>query len=210
MSQEVFSSEQHEGSGVVVPARDDGEDKHSSLLREVLQTLILTVLVFFIFRILIQPVYVNGPSMQPGLHTGEWVLVNKVAFDFHAPQRGDVVVFYPPSDTHELYVKRLIGLPGDTIRITHNAVYVDNHQLSEPYIYPLAPGEVENTQVVPSMTLAAGQYFMLGDHRQNSDDSRYFGVVPKQNLIGMAQVVVWPFADREWIPTYSSVFSAIK
>ncbi len=209
MGREVYRADADD-RGVVLPGGANASHQHNSLIREVLQTIILTALVFFVVRLAVQPTLVSGPSMEPGLYTGDWVMVNKLAYTFGAPQRGDVIVFHPPSDPSELYVKRLIGLPGDTVTVTSSAVYVNNDKLSEPYIYPLTGSEVENPQAVPPLKLAPGQYFMMGDHRQDSNDSRVFGPVPKQNIVGKAQAVFWPVNKWEFVPTYPNVFSGVK
>ena len=199
----------YDDAEVVLPAGQRKPEQRSHLMREVLETVILTALIFFVVRLTIQPYRVEGPSMEPGLHTGEWVLVNNLAYHFGSPQRGDVIVFHPPTDPGEQYIKRLIGLPGDTISITTTSIIVDSHTLKEPYIYPISPGEVENSSVLPKITLDANSYFVLGDHRQDSLDSRIFGSVPKQNIIGKAQFVMWPPNALEGLPTYSNVFVGV-
>ncbi len=209
MSHDVYRGDQRaDDAKVVLPGGKvpDGDSNH--VVREILQTAILTVLVFFVVHIGVQFYNVQGPSMQPGLHTGEYVLVNKLAYDFGAPHRGDVIVFNPPTNSNEPFIKRVIGLPGDTIKVTPTAVYVDNSKLNEPYTYPLVPGEPENTSV-GTYTLKANEYWVMGDHRQNSTDSRVFGPVLKQSIIGKAEAVVWPQSNWELIPDHSHTFAGI-
>jgi signal peptidase I len=107
-------------------------------------------------------------------------------------------------------VKRIIGIPGDTISITATAVYVDGKKLNEPYIAALAPGQDESVVVIPSLKLGKNDYFVLGDNRLNSRDSRFFdGPVTRQSIIGKAQLVIFPFNAIEWLPNFSSVFSGV-
>jgi signal peptidase I len=136
-------------------------------------------------------------------------MVNQLAYDFGSPKRGDVIVFHPPSDPSVAYVKRLIGLPGDHISITANSVVVNGHTLKEPYIAPLDPSTPENESVLPNVTLGPNQYFVLGDNRQNSIDSRIFGYVPRANVIGKAEIVFWPLPMLHDVPTFSSEFNGV-
>lgn len=201
------------------PARKTTSEKPSRLAREIVETVILTLLIFFAIHFSVQPYFVDGPSMQPGLHTGDLVMVNLLSYHFGSPQRGDVIVFYPPANhdhtcqqndpQHECFVKRIVGIPGDTISITPGAVFVDNVKLNEPYIYPLAPGQNENPVVVPSLHLGAGQYFVLGDNRDNSTDSRFFGPITRDSIIGKVQLVAWPLDSIEWLRNFSTVYAGV-
>lgn len=195
----------------ILPARDAAAQQPSRLAREIVETVILTLLIFFAIHFSVQPYIVDGPSMQPGLHTGELVMVNLLAYDFGSPQRGDVIVFHPPDDPGQQYVKRVIGIPGDTVSVTPTAVYVDNIKLSEPYIYPLAPGQNESPVAIPQLHLGTGQYFVMGDNRDNSRDSRYFPTpVTRQMIIGKVELVAWPLGSIEWLRNYSSVFMGVQ
>ncbi len=187
------------------------DEKKTNTAREIIETVVLTLLIFFAVHFSVQPYFVDGPSMQPGLHTGNLVVVNLLTYDFSSPQRGDVIVFHPPDDPTQQYVKRIIGLPGDTVTVTANAVFVDGKQLNEPYIHALAPGEAESPVVISNMKLGQDQYFVLGDNRDNSRDSRFFpSPVTRQMIIGKAEVVAWPVNALEWIRTYSNVFAGLK
>ena len=172
--------------------------------REIIETVVLTVLLFLAIHFTVQNFLVDGSSMQPGLHTGEYVLVNKLAYTFHAPQRGDVIVFELPQDTSENLIKRVIGLPGDKLVLTQNTVTVDGVTLNEPYIS--APQNIQ----VQTVTVPPGDYFVMGDNRPVSDDSRDWGFVPKDDIIGKAVMVYWPLANWESINTYQSVYDQIK
>lgn len=178
-------------------------------LRDTVITILLSALIFVGLHTSFLVLPLDGPSMQPGLHTDERVLVNSLVYAFSGPQRGDVVVFHTPFDPSQIYIKRVIGLPGDTITLTLNAVYVDGVLLNEPYVPPIPAGANENPQAA-TVHLGAGQYFLLGDNRLDSRDSRYFGPVPRANIIGQAQFVVWPVGNFESISTYRNVFAGIK
>ncbi len=178
--------------------------KRSHIAREIVETVVLTVLIFLVVRFVIQSYHVEGTSMLPGLNGDDYVLVNKVAYLFHQPQRGDVIVFHYPLDTTRDFIKRVIGLPGDTIRTDNTHVWVNGVELNEPYIS--APSNPNgNVWKVPS-----GDYFVLGDNRPVSDDSRDWGFVPQSDLVGKAVVVYWPLKSWEFINTYPMVFAKIK
>lgn len=142
--------------------------------------------------------------MQPSLNSNQFVLVNKLAYVFHAPERGDVVVFHWPKDTTKDLIKRVIGIPGDTIVITREIVQVNGVALKEPYISMPANPSGQRLVVPPN------DYFVLGDNRPVSDDSRDWGYVPRSYIIGKAVLVYWPINNWQIINTYSPVFSAIK
>lgn len=182
----------------------------ATFARELIETVVLTAVVFFVVTFTVRPYRVEGVSMQPGLQNGDLVVVSQIAYDFGGqPQRGDVIVLHPPSDPSVVYVKRVIGTPGDQLFITPNAVYVNGHKLDEAYIKLIDPSAMEN-QPLGKITLGPGQYFVMGDNRQNSTDSRVFGYVPRQNIIGKAEVVFWPAPMIHGIPTYSNIFSGVS
>jgi signal peptidase I len=178
--------------------------KSSHLAREIVETLALTLIIFLVIHFTIQNYQVDGTSMESSLHNSQYVLVNKQAYLFQQPARGDVVVFYWPVDTTKDLIKRVIGLPGDTIVVTNSTVQINGVVLQEPYVK--SPFNLEGRQwVVP-----ANDYFVMGDNRQYSDDSRDWGFVPKSYIIGKAVMVYWPLNNWQFINTYSSVYSAIK
>jgi signal peptidase I len=186
-------------------------DSGQNFVREVVETVLLTLLIFFAVHFSVQPFRVDGPSMQPGLHTGEYVVVNLLTYDFTAPQRGDVIVFHPPDSPDTPYVKRIVAIPGDTVSVTADAIYVNDVKLKEPYISAMAPGQNENPNVLPPFKLDKDQYFVLGDNRINSQDSRFFSrSVTRQMIVGKAELVIWPVTSLQWIRNYSSVFAGIK
>ena len=178
--------------------------KRSHLAREIIETVALTLIIFLVIRFAIQSYRVSGPSMEPGLNNDEYVIVNKMAYLFHTPERGDVIVFHFPLNTSEDFIKRIIAVPGDTVKVDSTHVWVDGVLLNEPYISAHA-NPLAETWKVP-----ANEYFVLGDNRPVSDDSRDWGFVPKDYIVGKAAIVYWPLKNWEFINTYSPVYAAIK
>jgi len=178
--------------------------QRSHLAREIVETIALTLIIFLVIRFAIQSYRVSGPSMLPGLQTDDYVLVNKIAYLFHAPERGDVIVFHYPLDTSEDFIKRVIGLPGDTVSLDNKTVQVDGVVLHEPYI-----SEAYNPSG-KTIKVPMDEYFVLGDNRPLSDDSRDWGFVPKADLVGKAVIVYWPLSNWELINTYSNVYAQVK
>jgi signal peptidase I len=178
--------------------------KHSShLVREIIETLALTLVIFVVIHFTIQNYLVDGTSMQPSLINNQYVLVNKLAYLFHAPERGDVIVFHWPVDTNKDLIKRVIGVPGDVIVIDSKTVRINGALLNEPYIS--APTNPTGERLV----VPANDYFVMGDNRLVSDDSRDWGFVPKSYIIGKAVFVYWPINNWQFINTFQSVYSKI-
>jgi signal peptidase I len=157
----------------------------------VFSVLIAVVLIVFIY----QPVKVEGTSMMPTLTDQERIFINKFTYRFGLGSigRGDTVVFWYPQDTSKSYIKRVIGIPGDRVRVDGGQVYVNGAALSENYVPPenrdFSSWRDGEEQVVPD-----GRYFVLGDHRNQSSDSRMWGYVPREHIYGKAVFVYWPLA----------------
>lgn len=151
-----------------------------------LSVLIAVVLIVFIY----QPVKVEGTSMMPALRDQERIFINKFTYRFGVGQieRGDMVVFWFPLDVSKSYIKRVIGLPGDVVEIDHGVVIVNGKPLAEDYV----PEEYRDYQSRPPEPIKPGEYYVLGDHRSSSNDSRNWGTVPRQNIYGKAVFVYWP------------------
>jgi signal peptidase I len=154
-------------------------------LREIVIALGISV---FIVVFLYQPVKVEGTSMMPGLADQERIFIDKFAYHIEPIERGDVVVFRYPGDTSKNYIKRIVGVPGDRIEIFRGAVYVNGHRLAEPYV----PPQFRDQRSVSEVTVPEGDYFVLGDHRNLSSDSRDFGVVEREAIFGKALFAYWP------------------
>lgn len=142
----------------------------------------------FIIVWIYQPVRVEGTSMQPRLHDNDRLFINKFVYSFEKIERGDVVVFHYPGDPAKSYIKRVIALPGDDLRIEDGTVYVNRQRLAEPYV----PPRFEDSRSVAQKIIPAGSYWVMGDHRSISSDSRDFGPVPRGLIYGKAAFIYWP------------------
>ena len=178
-------------------------------LRDLLQTVVIAVLVYVGLQLSVQSYVVEGSSMEPNVHQAERLMVSKVAYLVDQPQRGDIVVVYPYStpawldrvfslygDTGGIkpWIKRIIGLPGDTVEVRNGKVYINGQPLTEKYLPETIRGSFPATKVPP------GYYFVMGDNRNNSVDSRVAGPLPKSNVVGKAWFIYWPPGDWELIP----------
>jgi len=166
-------------------------EKNRGFLRfiiDLLETLLLSVALFFGINAVTARVLVDGHSMRPTLDDGQYILVNRMSYRSNLPEYGDIVVFHFPVDPDQDFIKRVIGLPGDEIVILDGQVSVNNDILSEPYI-------AATPQYVGQWSVPDGHIFVLGDNRNNSSDSHSWGAVPKDNIIGKAITVYWPPPD---------------
>lgn len=152
---------------------------------DIIETLVLAVVLFIGINAVSARVRVDGFSMRPTLEDGEFVLVNKMSYRFGAVQRGDIIVFHFPLNPKEELIKRVIGLPGDRVSVQNHQVYINGQMLNEPYIAqaPIYSGE---------WTVLDGQLFVMGDNRNNSNDSKDWGPLPAENVVGKAILIYWP------------------
>lgn len=169
------------------PAEPERTDWKRFLL-DLTETLVLAVVLFLGINTVSARVRVDGTSMNPTLQNGEFVLVSRLAYKMHPPERGDIIVFRSTTDDLDL-IKRVIGLPGDEVRVEGGRVIVNEQLLEEPYI--TAPAEYSGRWQVPE-----GHLFVLGDNRNNSSDSHAWGVLPLENVIGKGLMIYWP--PDEW------------
>ena len=161
-----------------------------------LRDLILSVLLAFIVIVfLYQPVQVEGTSMMPRLENHERIFINKFLYRFRPIERGEVVVFRYPLDPSKSYIKRVIGLPGDEVSIRDGHVLVNGTALSEPYV----PPSYLDDQSTPAVRVEPNHYFVLGDHRSSSNDSRVWGTVDREYIYGKAVFVYWPLNQIGWV-----------
>ncbi|MEW5870139.1 MAG: signal peptidase I [Chloroflexota bacterium] len=164
-----------------------------ALLGELLQTILLAALLYFGINAITTRIHVQSISMQPTLYEKDLVLVNKLAYRFGEPQRGDVIVFRPPVDPDgEPYIKRLIGLPGDQVHIADGLVVVNGQPLHETYLN--AAPSYQGDWNVPQ-----GYIFVLGDNRNNSSDSHQWGLVSVESILGRAEFVYFPIAHWKFL-----------
>ncbi len=188
-------------------------------IKEIIETVLIAAIIFLILQRTIMGFVVEGSSMEPNLHSGQRLLVNKavyfntsvpfltrtlpglkqagdVSYFFHPPQRGEVIVFYFPRDTKQIYIKRVIGLPGDTLELREGRVHINGQLVEEPRSIPPTW-----TSYGP-MTVPPNRYFVLGDNRNGSSDSRGGWTVPYENIIGKAFLVYWRPADWGLAPNF--------
>jgi signal peptidase I len=170
------------------PASSKGRSGVTRFVIDVLETLVLSVVLFALINAVSARIRVDGYSMEPTLHSGEFVIVNKLSYWLGSPQMGDIIVFHFPRDPEQEYIKRVIGLPGDEVEISGGLVRVNGQVIDEPYI--AAPPVYES-----SWTVAEDSLFVLGDNRNNSSDSHNWGSVPYDNVVGKALIVYWPPPD---------------
>ncbi|MDE2099735.1 MAG: signal peptidase I [Patescibacteria group bacterium] len=163
---------------------------------EVLETLIVAfVSILLIYEFVAQPFKVEGVSMQPNFQNGDYLLVDELTYRFQNPERGQVIVFHNPQDVKEYYIKRIIGLPGDTVTIENNQVYVNGKLLSESYLPPGLPTPGNETVVLKK---SPAQYFVMGDNRILSYDSRYWGPVDRNLIVGVVRLRFWPLDELKF------------
>ncbi len=165
------------------------------VVREIVETLLLTFFIFWLVNSLVGRYRIDGSSMNPTLQHGEYLLINNLSYYLNEPQRGDIIVFHHPNSELNL-IKRVIGLPGDQIEISDQHVKVNGVILDEPYI------QAEPTYS-GSWTVPEGEYFVLGDNRNSSSDSHSWQYLPKENIIGKAIFIYYPFAEGGRVPHFT-------
>jgi signal peptidase I len=158
-----------------------------SWLRDILFAIAAAI---FIVIFVVQPVKVEGTSMQPRLVDQERIFVNRFIYRFENIHRGDIVVFWYPRDTNKSFIKRVAAIPGDVIEIREGAVYVNGSEVKEPYLKP----EFRDNESFHKAVVPPDQYFVLGDHRNSSNDSRNWGFVPRSLIYGKAIFRYWPLS----------------
>jgi signal peptidase I len=189
------------GSTPTVHHKDDHEEKHESFLGEVVRfSLIALVIVLPVRLFIAQPFIVSGASMEATFSTGQYLIVDQLTYHFEAPARGEVIVFRYPKDPSKFFIKRIIGIPGDTVHINGNVVTISNAShpegvvLDESYILSMAPS------TTLTETLGDNEYFVMGDNRDASSDSRMWGVLQRENIIGRAFLRLFPLTKTGVFP----------
>jgi signal peptidase I len=173
-------------------------------------SLIALIIVIPIRMFVAQPFIVSGASMQETFHSGEYLIVDQVSYQLHTPKRGDVVVFRYPKDPSKFFIKRVIAIPGDTITIEDSTVRISNASepngfiLDEPYIKSMAPGTTV-TEV-----LGEREYFVMGDNRDQSSDSRIWGVLQEERIVGRAYLRLFPPREFDYLPGAISDFTITR
>lgn len=179
---------------------DGPEMSTGSFFMEIIKFTVISILIVAPIRFFIaQPFIVRGESMIPAFEDGQYLIIDEITYRKDAPERGDVIVFKYPKDTSKYFIKRIIGLPGEKVSIANGIVTVFSQEnqkgktLSEPYLKAIS---YENT----SETLGANEYFVMGDNRSNSLDSRIWGPLPTKNIVGRVLVRLFPFQEAGLFP----------
>jgi len=169
---------------VAVPANR----ARGAILREVLESLVIALALAVIIRVFVfEPFYIPSGSMEPTLLTGDRIIVSKLSHRIGTPGRGDIIVFKYPRDPDRVFVKRVIGLPGETVALRESKLYINGRHIPEPYL----PEGLRFPDFGP-VRVPAGHLFMLGDNRNSSDDSRVWGFLDERLIIGKAVAIYWP------------------
>ena len=168
----------------------------SSLFREVAEVVVLAVILYVGISFAVQAVHVEGLSMFATLDNNDYLIANKIDYRLHAPQRGDIIILRPPTNNSTDFIKRVIALPGEKLLIRSGVVYIDGHRLHEPYLpeawtifadWPCGGCDAK--------TIGKDQYFVMGDNRNRSQDSRFFGAISRDRIDGKAWFRIWPIKN---------------
>lgn len=193
--------EQLDETTITTPTPEPTREKKSHPLAEVVQFAVIALLIVLPIRWFIaQPFIVSGASMENTFHTGEYLIVDQITYHFEEPQAGDIVIFRYPKNTSVFFIKRIIGVPGDTIDIAGNVVTITDKEhpngyvLTEPYIKSMQPDTYLHE------TLGSDEYFVMGDNRDHSSDSRIWGTVPRSDIVGRAYLRLFPFNKVSFLP----------
>lgn len=176
--------------------------KIGSFFLDLVETVVMAMAVFvIIYLFLFQPHQVRGNSMYPNFHDGEYILTDKITYRLKNPQRGDIIIFQAPQNKENDYIKRIVGLPGDNLKIESGRIFINNNLLEEYYLPSDFLTQGGNFfKVGENVIIPEGQYFVLGDNRSHSSDSREWGLVPKANIVGKAWLRYWPANQFGIIP----------
>ena len=166
---------------------DKNEKKVKPMWRELIETVVSAgIIAFIIITFIGQVTVVKGASMEDTLFNRERLICNKIVYRLTEPERGEIVIFKPPIDQNHNYIKRVIAVEGDRIKIIDGIVYLNGEKLEEDYV------DHRSHETMPEVTVPEDSYFVLGDNRSNSSDSRFWGFVPEKNIIGRASLIFWP------------------
>src|SRR3979411_339815 len=178
-------------SVAAVPAARDSSA--SSLLRELVEVVVLAVILYFGISFAVQTVHVEGLSMWATLDDNDYLIANKIDYRLHSPQRGDIIILRPPADNSKDFIKRVIALPGEKLLIRDSKIYINGHKLDEPYLpefwttFNNWPNDGPDGKV-----MRPNEYFVMGDNRNRSQDSRIFGPISRDRIDGRAWFRIWP------------------
>jgi len=196
---------QHE-SDTIAPSPESSHVRKESTIGEILRFALIALAIVIPIRVFVaQPFIVSGASMEPTFHNGEYLIVDQVTYRLEEPMRGDVIIFKYPKDPSKYFIKRLIGMPGDTVSIEGNVITIYNLEypegivIPEPYVLQMSP-DTSVTEV-----LGDGEYFVMGDNRDNSSDSRMWGVLQQNLIVGRAFLRLFPIDEAGYLPGSANV-----
>ncbi len=167
---------------------------------EVIEVLAVALISFFLIRTLVVlPFIVDGPSMEPTFYSRQYVLVDEITYKLREPERGEIIVFKNPRNESEFYIKRIIGLPGEQVAVTNDSVEINGEKLNESYINVKNGGAGQK-----NFTLQSGKYFVMGDNRTQSSDSRSWGLLDEKGIIGIVRLRFYPLKSLTFFeePSY--------
>lgn len=191
----LAESDPHTTPRVVdAPAKTESRQPAELVVREIIETLLLTFFIFWLVNSVVGRYRIDGNSMNPTLENGQYLLINNLSYYLDEPERGDIIVFHHPNSDLNL-IKRVIGLPGDHVEIRDGTVIVNGVALDEPYIQ--AAPNYSGSWDVPE-----DQFFVLGDNRNSSSDSHTWSFLPEENIVGQAMIIYWPYRDWAKVPHY--------
>lgn len=182
-----------------VAEKEDSRADVKGILREIVETAILTLVIFLLVRLAFQNFRIEGHSMEANLHHGQFLIVNKLVYYLNPPERGDVIVFHSPGNPRKDFIKRVVGLPGEEVEIVDGQVFINGVRLEETYI------SRDGTRSWGPEVVGEFEYFVLGDYRSNSSDSRSWGMLDGNAIIGKAWISYWPPQDWGLVPHYTFV-----
>jgi signal peptidase I len=182
-----------------IPDQEEQRINVKGILREIAETAVLTLLIFFVVRLAFQNFRIEGQSMEPNLHDGQFLVVNRLVYYLHPPERGDVVVFHSPQNPTKDFIKRVVGLPGEQVEIRGGQVFINGARVDEVYTTQ-GGNHAWGPEVVGEF-----EYFVLGDNRTNSSDSRNWGMLDGDAIVGKAWICYWPPYYWGLVPHYTFV-----
>lgn len=190
------------------PPAPTEQPRQKSFLRDTLEIVFLALVLYVVIQYAVQTVHVLGSSMFPTLHDNDLLVASKISYKLHQPQRGDIIVFKPPDEASRDFIKRIIALPGERIRIVSGVVYINDQVLREPYL----PEKWTYNNNWPAsgqdQILPPNMYFVMGDNRNHSSDSRTFGPITLDSILGKAEVRIWPLSAIGFFDGKPSLTSA--
>lgn len=176
---------------------------------ELVKVVVILTMAGYLFYVFVITLFVvDGASMEPNFFDKEYMLVNKISYYYSSPKRGDVIIFSYPGEPDKKFIKRIVGIPGDKVTIQDGKVYITNKNffgiLEESYIPKEMPTPTETLKTEVVKNVGPDEYFVLGDNRLNSSDSRIWGLLPKENIIGKAMMIIWPYQSATYLkdPVY--------